>query len=58
MKTIQQIQDRINLLRTKIHNAKESGKGYDNFSDLRRDETTINALEWVIDVIYRGERKK
>ena len=49
MKTKKQITTEILRVKQKIENAKISGKGYSTFSDLRRDETKIKVLEWVLE---------
>lgn len=59
MKNEKQIQDKLSFLTDKIILAKETGKGYNSFSDLRRDETTITTLEWVLDIpVKKGARKQ
>lgn len=48
MKTKEQIQKEIKRLKDKINLAKETGKGYCNFSELRRDSGRIDNLRWVL----------
>lgn len=48
MKTAQQIKEEILYLESKIDMAKETGKGYNTFSQLRSDETRITTLRWVL----------
>lgn len=49
MKTKTQIQEELLNIRARINDAKETGKGYNTFSQLRADETRIKTLEWVLE---------
>jgi hypothetical protein len=49
MKTKTQIEEELALLEEKIIQAKLTGKGYNSFSNLRRDETKITTLKWVLE---------
>ena len=48
MKTKAQIQKRIKFIKAKIDKAKETGKGYSDYSALRRDSGAIDTLQWVL----------
>ena len=48
MKKEHEIKKRINFLKSKIDKAKETGKGYSSYAELRVDSGAIKTLGWVL----------